>query len=64
VTGETGKRSGRLLLIGLLLFVFALALRLLFLLALPNTAGVFSPYYKGDTPTWLGYAQAIRSSRF
>jgi len=60
---ESGvKWSGRILWIGLLLFACALALRVLFLQASPDASGPFSSYYKGDTPTWLGYASAIRSS--
>jgi len=56
------KRSGEVLWIGLFLFAVALALRLFFLLATPDAAGPYSPYYKGDTPIWLDYASAIRSS--
>jgi hypothetical protein len=48
--------------IGLLLFVLALALRVLFLQATADATGPYSPYYKGDTPTWLDYASAIQSS--
>ena len=58
-----GKWSGRVLLIGMLLFGLALVLRILFLLAIPDAAGPLSPFYKGDTPTWLGYAQAIQSAQ-
>jgi len=57
-----GKWSGRVLWIGLLLFVLAFVLRVLFLQAMPDSAGPYDPYYKGDTPTWLDYAKAIQSS--
>jgi len=56
-----GKWSGRVLWFGLLLFILALVLRVLFLQATPDAAGPFNPYYKGDTPTWLDYAKAIQS---
>ena len=58
-----GKPRDRLLWTGCLLFALALLLRLLFLLATPDAAGPYSPYYKGDTPVWLEYARAIRESR-
>jgi hypothetical protein len=57
-----GKWSGPALWIGLLLFVVALVLRILFLLATPGADGTHSPWYIGDTPTWLNYALAIQSS--
>jgi hypothetical protein len=62
VSGVNGKWSGRVLWIGLLLFVLALVLRILFLLAMPDATGPYSPYYKGDTPVWLAYAQALQAS--
>ncbi len=46
-----GKWSARVLWIGLVLFVLALVLRVLFLQAMPEAAGPYNPYYKGDTPT-------------
>jgi len=63
MSSTEGKWSGRVLWIGLLLFALALVMRILFLQATPDAAGPYSPYYKGDTPTWLDYAQAIQSSR-
>ncbi len=57
------KWSGRVFWIGLLLFILALVLRLIFLHATPDAAGPYNSFYKGDTPTWLDYAQAIQSSR-
>ena len=57
------KWSRRVLWIGLLLFVLALILRVLFLQATPAAAGPRSVYYEGDTSYWLDYAQAIQSSR-
>ncbi len=57
-----GKWSGRVLWIGLLLFVLALVLRVLFLQATVDAAGPYSTYYIGDTPTWLDYAKAIQSA--
>lgn len=60
---EDSKWSGKVLWIGLLLFVLALALRILFLLAIPPESGPFNPYYQGDTPVWLDYASAIQDSR-
>jgi hypothetical protein len=62
VSGVNGKWSGRVLWIGLLLFVLALVLRVLFLLTMPDATGPYSPYYKGDTPVWLAYAQALQAS--
>lgn len=59
---SAGKWSSRVLLIGVVLFVLAFALRVLFLQATADATGPYSPYYKGDTPTWLEYASAIRSS--
>ena len=56
------KWSGRVLWPGIVIFVLAFALRVLFLDATPDATGPFSPYYKGDTPTWLSYAQAIKAS--
>lgn len=56
------KRTSRVLWIGLVLFVLALTLRVLFLLATPDAVGPYSPYYKGDTPVWLDYATAIQTS--
>jgi len=47
---------------GLLLFALALALRVIFLQSTVDAGGPYSPYYKGDTPVWLDYAAAIRSS--
>lgn len=46
----------------LLVFLLALFIRLLFLFATPDASAPFSPYYKGDTPVWLDYANAILSS--
>jgi len=57
------KWSGRVFWIGFLLFVLALVLRLIFLHATPDAVGPYNSFYKGDTPTWLDYAQAIQSSR-
>jgi hypothetical protein len=59
---QQGKRLARVFWTGVAVFVLALTLRILFLEATGDSAGAFSPYYKGDTPTWLGYAGAIRSS--
>ncbi len=56
------KGSGQVIATGVLLFVLALALRMLFLQATADANGPYSPYYKGDTPVWLDYAGAIRSS--
>lgn len=58
-----GKCSYRLLWTGFFLFFLALVLRILFLLATPDADGPYSPWYIGDTPTWLDYAQAIQTSR-
>jgi hypothetical protein len=58
-----GKSSAQVFWIGLLLLFLALALRLFFLDATADSAGAYSPYYKGDTLTWLDYASAIQSSR-
>ena len=63
MSGLEGNGSGRVLWLGLLLFVLALGLRVLFLQTIPDAAGSYDPYYKGDTKTWLDYAQAIQSSR-
>lgn len=63
MSGLEGNGSGRVLWLGLLLFVLALGLRVLFLQTIPDAAGSYDPYYKGDTETWLDYAQAIQSSR-
>ena len=63
MSSSAGKWSGRVLWFGLLLFILALVLRVLFLQAMPDTADPFNPYYKGDTPTWLDYAKAIQSSQ-
>jgi len=57
------KDSGKLIGIGLVLFVLALALRVLFLQATADAQGPYSPYYKGDTPVWLDYARAIQLSQ-
>lgn len=62
MSGLAAGKSGRVLQIGLLFFVLALALRVLFLQATTDANGPFSPYYKGDTPTWLDYAGAIQYS--
>lgn len=48
---------------GVLLFVVALALRILFWQATPMAGASYSPYYKGDAPTWLEYAKAIQQSQ-
>ena len=48
---------------GLLLFAFALVLRLLFWQAAPDSAGAYSAYYKGDAATWLEYAEALQQDR-
>ena len=37
-------------------------MRILFLQATVDASGPFSPYYKGDTPTWLDYASALQAS--
>jgi len=57
------KSSAQVFWIGLLLSFLALTVRLLFLDATADSAGAYSPYYKGDTLTWLEYASAIQSSR-
>ena len=62
MSDSTAGKSRRNFQIGLLLFVLALALRVLFLQATADASGPYSPYYKGDTPVWLDYASAIRSS--
>ena len=59
---SAGKRPAPVVLTGLLLFTLALALRVLFLQATADRTGPYSPYYQGDTPVWLDYAAAIRSS--
>ncbi len=48
---------------GLLLFLLALTSRLLFWQATPDSAGAYPAYYKGDAPTWLTYARALREDR-
>jgi hypothetical protein len=63
MSNERGKWSVQVLWIGPLIFVLALALRLLFLDATADSGNAYSPYYKGDTPVWLEYAGAIRSSQ-
>ena len=60
--GLQGNGSAKVLWIGLLLFVLALVLRILFLQSLPEAAGPHNPFYSGDTPTWLDYARAIQES--
>ncbi len=45
------------------LFVLALGLRLLFWQATPDAAWSHTAFYKGDAPTWLAYARAIRQER-
>jgi hypothetical protein len=45
----------------LLIFILALVIRVLFLLATADSNGPISPYYMGDTAVWLGYASAILS---
>jgi hypothetical protein len=62
MSDTAGRWSGRVFWIGVVLFILALALRVLFLHATIDATGPYSPYYKGDTPTWLDYAAAIRSS--
>lgn len=62
MSDTAGRWSGRVFWIGVVLFILALALRVLFLQATDDATGPYSPYYKGDTPTWLDYAAAIRSS--
>ena len=62
MSGLAARETGRVLEIGLLIFVLALVLRILFLMATIDASGPYSPYYKGDTPTWLDYARAIQSS--
>jgi hypothetical protein len=59
---SAGKWSGPVVMTGVLLFTLALVLRVLFLQATADAGGPYSPYYKGDTPTWLDYAAAIRAS--
>ena len=49
--------------IGGLLFLLALALRLLFLWATPDAGWSHSAWYKGDAATWLEWAQALQESR-
>jgi len=56
------KWPAPVVLTGVLLFTLALALRVLFLHATADAGGPYSPYYKGDTPVWLDYAAAIRTS--
>lgn len=46
-----------------LLFLLALALRLLFLWATPDTRWAHSAWYKGDAATWLEWAGALQESR-
>lgn len=46
---------------GLLLFLLALVLRLLFWQATPDAGWPHSAHYKGDAPTWVDYARAIHS---
>jgi len=48
---------------GALLFVLALALRLLFWQATPDAAGPHSAAYKGDSLLWLDHAQALLEGR-
>lgn len=62
MSDSAGKWSAQVVWIGLLLFVLALTLRVLFLQATADASGPYSPYYKGDTPVWLDYASAIQSS--
>jgi len=59
---SAGNRSGPVVMTGVLLFTLALVLRVLFLQASADAGGPYSPYYKGDTPVWLDYAAAIRTS--
>ena len=47
----------------LLLFLLALGLRLLFWQATPDSAAPYPGYYKGDAPSWLAYAGALRDSK-
>lgn len=49
--------------VGALLLAAALAVRVLFWRATPDTAWPYSALFKGDAPLWLEYAQALRSGR-
>jgi hypothetical protein len=49
--------------IGVLLFLLALALRLLFWQATPDAGWAYSAFYKGDAPVWLAYAEALQKSQ-
>ena len=46
---------------GALLFLVALAIRLLFWHATPDAAWPHSAHFKGDAPTWVEYAQSLES---
>ena len=46
-----------------MLFLLALAFRLLFLWATPDAGWAHSAWYKGDAATWLEQARAIQESR-
>lgn len=49
--------------IGVLLFLLALALRLLFWQATPDAGWAYSAFYKGDAPVWLAYAEALQKNQ-
>lgn len=57
---DPGERRARRL-AGLLLFLTALVLRLLFWQATPDAAWPHSAHFKGDAPTWVAYAGALRA---
>ena len=43
-----------------LLFALALGVRLAYVLGTPDRAGPHTPFFKGDAPLWLAYANALR----
>lgn len=58
-----GGRRRRQLAAAAALFLLALGLRLFFWQATPDAGWSYTAYYKGDAPTWLEYARAIRDER-